>query len=172
MLLYTHKPNEASSRHTPGVECRVHAPTFGPPTPGLSPPLVSHHARQAKEAVLQKLRASGGFRADFARVPGSGCVTQADLEHTFRWVGLGGWVGWGGGRGDGGGTWGVGWNWGNRPALHQLICCTRVNGLSCPALSNHQREIVCSFCRGQKRSFGRYRRIREFRVYASAPLRP
>ncbi|PSC68371.1 polyribonucleotide nucleotidyltransferase [Micractinium conductrix] len=40
--------------------------------------------QEAKEAVLQKLRASGGFRADFARVPGSGCVTQADLEHTFR----------------------------------------------------------------------------------------
>ncbi|KAL4429595.1 hypothetical protein ABPG77_008644 [Micractinium sp. CCAP 211/92] len=42
--------------------------------------------QQAKEEVLEQLKASGAFRTEFARVPGSGCVSPADLEHAFSAV--------------------------------------------------------------------------------------
>lgn len=48
-------------------------------TPPVPPP-------QAKEEVLERLKASGAFRTEFARVPGSGCVSPADLEHAFTAV--------------------------------------------------------------------------------------
>lgn len=37
----------------------------------------------AKAGIVETLRASGSWRAEFARVPGSGCVTSSDVEHAF-----------------------------------------------------------------------------------------
>ncbi|EFN54220.1 hypothetical protein CHLNCDRAFT_36088 [Chlorella variabilis] len=42
--------------------------------------------QQAKDSVLARLKANGSFRTEFARVPGSGCVSPADLEHAFTAV--------------------------------------------------------------------------------------
>lgn len=36
--------------------------------------------------MLARLKANGSFRTEFARVPGSGCVSPADLEHAFTAV--------------------------------------------------------------------------------------
>ena len=35
---------------------------------------------------MDAVKASGSFRAEFARVPGSGCVSQSDLDHAFSAV--------------------------------------------------------------------------------------
>lgn len=37
----------------------------------------------AKVKIVEKMRASGSWRADFARIPGSGCVTSSDIDHAF-----------------------------------------------------------------------------------------
>ncbi len=43
----------------------------------------THLPLQAKEAALERLKAVGAFRTEFARLPGSGCVSPADLDHAF-----------------------------------------------------------------------------------------
>jgi polyribonucleotide nucleotidyltransferase len=40
----------------------------------------------AKAAIIETMRAAGCWRAEFARVPGSGCVTNSDVEHAFSAV--------------------------------------------------------------------------------------
>eukprot|EP00887_Chlorella_sp_A99_P006254 scaffold3.g6254.t1 len=59
--------------------------------PVLRNPHLGRNARAAalqaaKEHVLAAVKASGAFRAGFARVPGSGCVSQSDLDHAFAAV--------------------------------------------------------------------------------------
>ncbi|KAL4458391.1 hypothetical protein ABPG75_013256 [Micractinium tetrahymenae] len=49
--------------------------------------------QQAKDDVLERLRATGAFRTEYARVPGSGCVAPSDLDHGFTAV-LGGTLRW------------------------------------------------------------------------------
>jgi polyribonucleotide nucleotidyltransferase len=40
----------------------------------------------AKARIIETMRAAGSWRAEFARVPGSGCVTNSDVEHAFSAV--------------------------------------------------------------------------------------
>jgi polyribonucleotide nucleotidyltransferase len=40
----------------------------------------------AKAKIIETMRAAGCWRAEFARVPGSGCVTNSDVEHAFSAV--------------------------------------------------------------------------------------
>lgn len=40
----------------------------------------------AKSKIIETMRAAGCWRAEFARVPGSGCVTNSDVEHAFSAV--------------------------------------------------------------------------------------
>jgi len=40
----------------------------------------------AKSAITETMRAAGCWRAEFARVPGSGTVTNSDIEHAFSAV--------------------------------------------------------------------------------------
>ena len=52
----------------------------------MPPPPAPWQPVQAKAAVLERLKATGAFRTEFVRVPGSGCVTPADLDHAFNAV--------------------------------------------------------------------------------------
>lgn len=61
-------------------ECRL-PHLVGPAILAPAPPPASHP--QAKNAALDRLKAVGAFRTEFARLPGSGCVSPADLDHAF-----------------------------------------------------------------------------------------
>lgn len=37
----------------------------------------------AKMALIEEMKRIGAWRAEFARIPGSGCVSAADIDHTF-----------------------------------------------------------------------------------------
>ena len=39
--------------------------------------------KDAKTKIVEKMRAAGSWRSDFARIPGSGCVTNSDIDHAF-----------------------------------------------------------------------------------------
>ncbi|CAD7698523.1 unnamed protein product [Ostreobium quekettii] len=51
--------------------------------PGMRKAERSSARREAKRAVLQQLQEQGAMRRDNDRVPGSGCVSQADLDIAF-----------------------------------------------------------------------------------------